>query len=280
MLRTTSTVSLRSVRYVTRPLLPSVDGEDPVHDRQGRVPGFDQKKLNSAHVVLFGAGGLGGEVGEGLVRKGVGVLEAFDPDVVQLSNLNRQCFHKDDLYQNKALALAKNLVAEATDASLIVGHALSFGQATRSIKLRADVVVCGVDSNATRVEVSRYFLDQRPVVFLGVDELADHGYVFVQEPGGACFACLFPHALEDGGRQACAKVGAVKDILKVVAGIALYAIDTLLMDRKRDWNFKEVTLAGFAPDVSRRIDKRDGCPACSVRSGTGLMSKLADRLGR
>ncbi len=262
MLRTTSTVSLRSARYITQPLLPTVDGEDPVHDRQERVPGFVHRKLNSARVELIGAGGLGGEVGEGLVRKGVGILDIFDPDRVQLSNLNRQRFRKEDLYQNKALALARNLVAEATDSTLIAGHALSFDQAVQGITLSGDVVVCGVDNNATRLNVSKHFYLTSPVVFLGVDELADHGYVFVQEPRGPCFACLFPHALGDSQRQVCAKVGAVKDILKVVAGIALYAIDSLLMARKRAWNFKEVTLAGFAPDASTSIERRAGCQAC------------------
>jgi adenylyltransferase/sulfurtransferase len=227
------------------------------------VPNFDQAKLGAATVLLIGAGGLGGEVGEGLARKGVGALLILDPDRVQLSNLNRQLFYEEDLYQNKAIALAKNLAREATSRTCITAYPLSFEDAVRKgVDPDADVVVCGVDSNRTRLNVSSHFLAGRPVVFLGVDEIADHGYVFVQEQDGPCFACLFPHALEDATRNQCAKVGAVKDILKVVAGIALYAVDSLLMGRKRAWNFKESTLAGFAPDVSRQIGRRDNCPVC------------------
>ena len=217
-------------------------------------------------MVLIGAGGLGGEVGEGLVRKGVGALEILDPDLVQLSNLNRQRFFEKDLYRNKATSLAKNLVGEATDSSVIVGHPLSFeGALSRGLALDGDVIVCGVDNNVTRVNVCRRYLKRRPVVFLGVDELADHGYVFVQESPGPCFACLFPHALaeDDGGE--CARVGAVKDILKVVGGMALSAIDSLLMDRRRAWNFRELSLAGFAPDATKLLEQSRSCQVCADR---------------
>jgi len=257
-----STASAKSARHITKRLAPPV-GEDPVHDRQCRVPGFSQRRLNRAGVVLVGAGGLGGEVGQGLVRKGVGALTILDYDFVEPSNLNRQRFFARDLRRRKAIALADNLAAEATDNSLIIGHALSFEEAVeRGVDLEGDVVVCGVDNNATRLAVSRRFLGGRPLVFLGVDELADHGYVFVQERGGPCFACLYPHALEEHGGQ-CPKVGATYDILKVLAGIALYAVDFLLMARARSWNFREVSLAGFAPDVRRMVEARDGCPVCS-----------------
>lgn len=263
MLERPSIVSQRSRRYTTERMEALVEGEDGVHDRQQRVPGFDQAKLQAARVVLIGGGGIGGEVGEGLARKGVGTLEILDPDLVQLSNLNRQRFFDEDLYRNKATSLAKNLVREATDSSVLVGHPLSFKDAVaRGLDLDGDVIVCGVDNNATRVDVCRHYLGKRPVVYLGVDELADHGYVFVQEREGPCFACLFPHALDDDDAGQCARVGAVKDILKVVAGIALSAIDSLLMERKRAWNFRELSLAGFAPDATKMLEQRSSCPIC------------------
>ena len=105
MLERPSLTSRRSVRYSTERIQPRVEGEDAVHDRQARVPGFSQDRLHAARVVLIGGGGIGGEVGEGLARKGVGTLEILDPDLVQLSNLSRQRFFEEDLYANKAAAL-------------------------------------------------------------------------------------------------------------------------------------------------------------------------------
>ena len=46
--------------------------------------------LRSAHVAVFGIGGVGGQAVEVLARSGVGELSLFDSDTVALSNLNRQ----------------------------------------------------------------------------------------------------------------------------------------------------------------------------------------------
>ena len=46
--------------------------------------------LRSAHVAVFGIGGVGGQAVEVLARSGVGELSLFDSDTVALSNINRQ----------------------------------------------------------------------------------------------------------------------------------------------------------------------------------------------
>ena len=47
-------------------------------------------RFRSARVAVFGVGGVGGYVCEGLARAGVGTLDLFDHDTVSLSNINRQ----------------------------------------------------------------------------------------------------------------------------------------------------------------------------------------------
>lgn len=49
-------------------------------------------RLQAAHVLLFGVGGVGGSCAEALVRAGVGALTLVDGDVYCESNLNRQNF--------------------------------------------------------------------------------------------------------------------------------------------------------------------------------------------
>lgn len=51
-------------------------------------PGFD--RLEGAHVIVFGLGGVGGFAAEGLARCGVGRLTLVDFDVVCATNVNRQ----------------------------------------------------------------------------------------------------------------------------------------------------------------------------------------------
>lgn len=258
------TTSQNYVSYQAKELKPTVEGESPVFDRQSRVPNFDQGKLARATVLLIGAGGIGGEIGEGLVRKGVGHLVISDGDVVQLSNLNRQHFYENDLYRNKALALAKNLVGEGLYSTVIEAYACDFmDMLQEALDAYCDIVVCGVDNEEARVNACRHFLSESPVVFTAVDDTADHGYVFIQGKGGRpCYCCLYPDSLEGSGIKKCTPSGAVKDILKAVCGIALYAVDTLLMGRPRNWSYRHITLAGFVPEACKYPPALPDCPVC------------------
>jgi len=48
------------------------------------------ENLQHSHVLLAGAGGVGGYAAEALARSGLGALTVFDPDKVHITNLNRQ----------------------------------------------------------------------------------------------------------------------------------------------------------------------------------------------
>lgn len=197
------------------------------------------------------------------MRKGIGRISLFDHDRVELSNLPRQFFGAADVGLNKALALAKNLSGQATGRTLIEGHACNFQQACeRGLGVSGSIAVVGVDNNMTRLAASEFYLARaQPVVFLAVDDQASRGYVFIQASlaGTPCFLCLFPDAREDRRVHQCA--GASVEILKIVAGIALYAIDSLLMQRPRPWNYKEVFLDSSG-DGHRWIAPRSGCSLC------------------
>lgn len=249
-------------RIVTRRIVSRDKDIASVSNRQSLLPDFNQQAIERTKAILYGGGGIGTEFGEGLVRKGIGELYIYDPDEVEMSNLNRQHFFKKDIGKNKALRLVKNISAHATCGTVLTGYGYSFQDAVvLKHDLTADIVVCGVDNNSARVAVSEYYRPLNiPVIFVAVDHMAEAGYVFIQEPGGACFGCVFPRCLEK--RKTPCRTPAVKDILKVVAGIGLYAIDTIIMDRKRNWNYRGIHLAGFAPDLKLMITKNEKCPLC------------------
>ena len=248
-------------------IVPSPDPRFAVTHRQELIAGFDQARLTSATGVLIGAGGIGGEVGEGLCRKAVGHLRVFDHDVVEHTNLNRQHFFAADIGQNKACCLVRNLAPHCHGGTTLEGYPMSFEDAVAlGLDMTATFVVCGVDNSEARVAVSQHYRPLAvPVIFIAVDLLAESGHVFVQEstPTAACFGCAFPKSLF--GRRAPCFVPSSKDILKVTAGLGLYAIDSVLMDRKRNWNYRRVHLAGFAPDVLINIEQNPECPLCSCK---------------
>lgn len=77
------------------------------------------KRLQRAHVAVFGLGGVGGHAAEALARAGVGRLTLVDGDTVAPSNLNRQlvALHST-LGQNKAEVMARRAMDINPDAIL------------------------------------------------------------------------------------------------------------------------------------------------------------------
>lgn len=251
--------------FYTKPL------KENVFDRQVRIPGFEQERLNSAIVVLIGAGGLGGEIGEGLARKGIGRIKLLDADVVEPSNLNRQFFFRENLFKNKAVSLAENLSYFGFGKTALYGYPYSFEEAIAlDIDLNCSAAVVGVDNNPCRVRASYYFLKRKiPVVFTAVSEDGNSGYVFIQESkeNAPCFGCLNPLIVEEvkSGilKYPCPNTPAIKDILKTVAGLIIYSVDTLLMPRNREWNYRVIYLDGSIPSLLNNLKRKEGCLLCS-----------------
>ncbi|MDX2181573.1 MAG: ThiF family adenylyltransferase [Bryobacteraceae bacterium] len=278
-MRTKFSVSRKSIRLTGK----AIAGAE---DRQRRIAGFDQGVYSSRKVLCVGAGGLGGFIAPTLVRKGIGELCLADPDIVEVSNLNRQFFYERDIGRNKAVALVRNLLPLCTAATILEGIPLEFEDAIQRRALDSfHAVICGVDNNPARTAVS--FLARQnniPAIFAAVSADGDHGYVFAQEASGPCLGCLFPDAVNDErypcpgtpaiadilqvvaerlGISKCPGTPAIADILQAVGSLATYALDSLFMARQRTWNYRRVKLSDGMFDCSTRILVREDCPlAC------------------
>ena len=75
------------------------------------------QKLQNAKIGIFGIGGVGSFVAEGLVRAGIGKFVLIDKDIISLTNLNRQ-IHADhttigkdkvEVMKNRMLAINPNV---------------------------------------------------------------------------------------------------------------------------------------------------------------------------
>jgi len=233
------------------------------HDRQKRILGFDQAVFSRSSILCIGAGGIASQIAPTLVRKGVGHITLLDDDMVESTNLNRQRFYIKDIGQNKALALASNLQPECIVATRIRGYPFRLEEAiVREIDLACDVAICGVDNNPARVAASWFFRRKRiPVIFTAVSRDADHGYVFVQDKGGPCIACMFPDMVNDD-RFPCPGTPAIADILQAVGSFAIYAVDTVLMKRSRTWNYRRVSLSDPDLDGGSMIAQKEECELC------------------
>src|SRR6185295_15899647 len=67
----------------------------------------EQAVISSVRVLVAGCGSVGGSVVEPLVRLGLTSLVVADPEVYELSNINRQACFQADIGRSKAVVVAE-----------------------------------------------------------------------------------------------------------------------------------------------------------------------------
>lgn len=258
----TSTKSTR-VLVRTKEIKSSAIGEQSVFHRQGLWAWWNQQKIADSTIVCIGAGGLGGNICKGLARTGIGRLILMDGDAVELSNLNRQPFHREDLYKNKAFALANNLKQESVGSTLIEAYSLDFEEVIEDypdVFNKVEIAIAVVDSYESRSRICKFFLEKKiPVIYSAVSDDSDTGYVFVQKPGEACFYCAKPNELVRSGRAKCVDPSAVY-IHLAMSGVIIFTVIQLIHNRTLPWNWRETFL--FAEARAIKLPIRKDCEVC------------------
>ena len=169
------------------------------HLRLPQVGIEGQKKLEQAHVVLIGAGGLGSPVAYYLAAAGVGNISIVDDDVVDKSNLQRQILHTEaDIGLPKVNSAATALLALNPTICIQKHQCRLTAENVEQLIASADVVIDGSDNFPTR-----YLLNDacvklaKPLVYAAVQRFS--GQVSVFDAGryrgiAPCYRCLFPDA--------------------------------------------------------------------------------------
>ena len=68
----------------------SMEETNWLHRTELLIGNNKMEKLKNSHVVVFGLGGVGSYVVEGLARAGIGNISIIDKDIVDITNINRQ----------------------------------------------------------------------------------------------------------------------------------------------------------------------------------------------
>ena len=186
------------------------------------IGGPGQQKLRAARVLMVGAGGLGAPAALYLAAAGVGVLGLADPDIVSLSNLQRQVLYETaDVGRAKVDAAAGRLHGLNPHVQ-VEAHAVRVeaGNAAQVIA-GYDLVLDGTDDFATRFAVAGACVAAgTPLVSGAIGRWTGQVGVFTAKP---CYRCLVPEIPPDA--ETCAAVGVVGALAGVIgAMMALEAI--------------------------------------------------------
>jgi adenylyltransferase/sulfurtransferase len=184
---------------ISGPIRLPVTPEKPLHipnlrsDRLGTfdfISWWERETVESARVLVVGAGALGNEVIKNLALMGVGHIYIIDFDTIEAANLSRSpLFRESDSGREKAEVAAARTKELNPDVHIQYLH----GDVTTDLGLgvirRMDVIVGCLDNREARLAVNRfaYWMD-KPWVDGAIQELLGLVRVFV--PGqGACFEC-------------------------------------------------------------------------------------------
>jgi molybdopterin/thiamine biosynthesis adenylyltransferase len=174
-----------------------------IYDRQIRVFGTEgQRILQGLTVGIVGAGGIGSLVFLLLVRLGVGRLILLDPDVVELSNLNRLAGAtlEDATKQRPKVDVLARYAARINPAVTVI----AFRKSILEEKAREHLKGCDVMFGCTDNQSSRWVLNQWAVehavpyfdtgtgITAGPNQAIERagGQVRVVIPGMGCLNCI------------------------------------------------------------------------------------------
>lgn len=121
------------------------------------------KAFNEAKVAIFGLGGVGGACFEALVRSGVRHIKAYDFDMVEPSNLNRQI-----LYAAKDLGRIKTEVAKEKALSIDpFSEVKTYNEKVDPLFFAChdftgySMLIDAIDDIEAKVEIASYCLDHK-----------------------------------------------------------------------------------------------------------------------
>jgi molybdopterin/thiamine biosynthesis adenylyltransferase/rhodanese-related sulfurtransferase len=178
-----------------------------------------QEKLINSKILLVGAGGLGSPSALYLAASGVGEMTIIDPDVVDLSNLQRQIIHSTDSVGKPKAESAKERIAEINPnvkVNAIVDQLSN--ENVRELVRNHDIVVDGTDNFQTRYMVNDACIFEGKLNVYGSIFRFDGQSTVFCSPDGPCYRCLYPEPPPPGMVPSCAE-GGVLGILPGIVGI-------------------------------------------------------------
>ena len=227
-----------------------------------------QEKINAAHVVIVGAGGLGSAAAPYLAASGVGKITLIDHDTVDLTNLQRQIMHRQESIGKAKVSSGKKMLQELNP-SIEIETISQKADATLLDRVlpNTQVVLDCSDNFTTRHMVNAACIKHRIPLVCGAAIRFD-GQLTVVDPRNndlPCYACLFPPEQEFNETQ-CSTMGVFSPLvgiigsmqaaqaLQIIMGIGQTLAGRLLLWDARSTHIDEI-----------QLQKRDDCPVCSTR---------------
>lgn len=227
-----------------------------------------QERLNAAHALVIGAGGLGSPAAMYLACAGVGRISVVDPDTVDLTNLQRQIAHTTArVGEPKVSSLATTLQGLNPLVQVTPHHAKADAGTLPGWVAQADVVLDCCDNFSTRQAVNAACVAQRKPLVSGAAIRFD-GQISVFDPradDAPCYACAFPPGDAPTETQ-CATMGVFAPLVGIIGTMQAAEALKLLLGLSPSLAGRLLMLDGRRMEWSEvRLPRQAHCPVCAGR---------------
>ena len=241
------------------------------YSRQIMLPQLDvvgQEKLLGSTVLVIGAGGLGSPVCLYLAASGIGRLIVSDPDVVDLTNLQRQIAHSTDTVGQLKVESASGRMQQLNPEVQVEIFPCKLDDAALLEQAqRADVIVDCTDNLESRFAINRASVASgKPLVSAAA--IRWEGQISVFQPAQAdspCYQCFYGNV--GNTPQTCSTNGVVGPLLGVLGSMqalevikVLTGVGTTLTGRVLLYDALNMEWTPI------RLAKRPDCPVCGKKS--------------
>lgn len=112
------------------------------------------EKLHNSKVAIFGIGGVGSFVVEGLARAGIGKFVLIDSDTVDITNLNRQIIATNKTIGKNKVEIAKSRILEInSNAEVEIYKEFFTSNSEGIINKTIDYVIDCIDTVTSKIEL-------------------------------------------------------------------------------------------------------------------------------
>ncbi len=166
------------------------------YQRHSLIDWFSQDDVRGARIGVVGAGAVGNEVLKCLALLGVGALDIFDLDRVEVHNLTRSVlFRESDIGRNKAECAAER-VRELDPSIAVTAHVGDFFRVLDFDRLQDyAAIICCVDNFEARIRLNLICkLWRVNFINTGVDSrnAVVDTFPFALNPEAGCYECALP----------------------------------------------------------------------------------------
>jgi molybdopterin/thiamine biosynthesis adenylyltransferase len=226
------------------------------------IGGPGQQRLKAARVLIVGAGGLGAPAALYLAAAGVGVIGLADPDVVALSNLQRQVIYTTEDIGRAKVDRAADRLGELNPHVEIEAHSVAVTPDNAdSVVGGYDLVLDGTDDFGVRFAVNAACVAAgKPLVSGALGRWTGQVGVFEGRP---CYRCLVPDTPPDA--ETCAAVGVVGALAGVIGSMMALEAVKRLTGAGEALSGRLLIYDGLAAEARTvRIGADPACPVCAA----------------